>query len=163
VLEAIAAMGRVIAADPDASGVVIGSGPLEPDVRAAVASTGMGRIAFLGQLTDQEVIDQLWLAEVMLVPSAFEGLGLVALEAMAAGVAVVGYDVIGLRDTIGPLGRLVPSGDVGGLANEARALLGDEPGRLSMTSKAFSTVRRERSWSANAAALEEVFADVTGR
>ena len=92
-------------------------------------------------------MEQFRRAEVVLVPSAFEGLGLVPLEAMAAGTAVVGYDVVGLHDTVGRRGELVAHGDVAALAAACRRLLVDSTRReqLVEAAQAPEAVRKERS------------------
>ena len=46
----------------------------------------------------------------MAVPSRYEGFGLPALEAMAAGAAVVAADATSLPEVVGDAGRLVPVG-----------------------------------------------------
>lgn len=155
-LDAIEAMKIAIDKRADASGVVIGAGPLEAEVRRECAATD-GRISYLGALGDDKVLAELWQAEVLLVPSQFEGLGLVALEAMAAGVAVVGYDVVGLHDTIGSLGSLVREGDIAGLASACLELLDDAGKRVALTEAATAAVRAERSWPACAEAVEAVY------
>ncbi len=56
-------------------------------------------------------------AKVALVTSEKEGWGLSAVEPQTFGCAVVGYDVAGIRDSVGngQTGVLVPSGDLGAL------------------------------------------------
>ena len=66
--------------------------------------------------------------DALLLPSRREGCPLVAIEAFAAGVPVVGYDVPGVRDALGSLGRglLVPVADgPAGLLRASRRLRGD--------------------------------------
>src|SRR5205807_2113913 len=85
---------------------VAGAGGLDSRVRAAAAAAPGGGVEVLGAVSDEELWRQYARAAVVLMPSRYEGLGLVALEAMGAGCAVVGYDVSGLRDALaGGTGR----------------------------------------------------------
>lgn len=161
-LDAVAAMHRVAEVVPGTTGVVVGGGAQLSEVAAAAGSSPAGRstVRVLGRLSDEEVMTELRRAEVVLIPSAFEGLGIVALEAMAAGAAVAGYDVVGLRDTVGPHGLLVPFGDIDGLAGACRRLLEDQRLRQELTSAAGEAVRRQRSWSRCAEEFDELYRSV---
>lgn len=67
---------------------------------------------------------------VLLFASRSEGFGLVVLEGLRAGIAIVGADVPGVRDLLrGGTGVLVPDGHVEGMAGAVRVLLGDEAAR----------------------------------
>jgi len=55
---------------------------------------------FVGFKTGQALVDHLSRADVIIFPSRTETFGLVVLEAMACGVPVVAYDVLGPRDII---------------------------------------------------------------
>ena len=114
-------------------------------------------------LSDDELATEYRRAQVVLMPSQFEGLGLVALEAMAAGAAVVGYDVVGLRDTIGDNGGLVPAGNVAELAAVCRQLLQDDARREDVTGRAAIAVGARYSWDRCAAEFEELYGQVLGR
>ena len=63
-------------------------------------------------------------SDALVVTSRWEGLPLVVLEAMRAGVPVVGYDIGGLREQVvhGVTGYIVESGDAAGLADRLREL-----------------------------------------
>jgi glycosyltransferase involved in cell wall biosynthesis len=63
--------------------------------------------------------------DIFVMPSAHEGFGIAALEAMAAGVPVVGSDVEGLRELVedGRSGLLVPVGDIDALTDRIELLL----------------------------------------
>lgn len=96
---------------PDPALVLIaGDGPGLEDARAAVARTG-APVRLLGRRDD--LPDLLAAADLLVIPSRFEGLPLVVLEAMAAGRAVLGTDVAGTRDAVahGETGWLVPPED----------------------------------------------------
>jgi glycosyltransferase involved in cell wall biosynthesis len=68
--------------------ILVGTGPLQPEIQALVNSKGLGnRCTFAGAQSD--VIPFLKAADVTLFPSRWEGLGLVTLESQAAGVPVI--------------------------------------------------------------------------
>jgi glycosyltransferase involved in cell wall biosynthesis len=91
------------------------------------------------------------------MPSRFEGLGMVALEAQSAGTPVVGYDVDGLRDAVGGGGLLVPAGDIPALRDAVAALLGDPGRRSELGGRGRDAMRAEQSWASVAARLEEIY------
>ncbi|HEV7679788.1 MAG TPA: glycosyltransferase family 4 protein [Candidatus Dormibacteraeota bacterium] len=146
-LDAVAAMRAVIERVPGARGVVVGRGRQEAELRAAAAMTG-GRVEVRGAVSDEELRSLYAAAAVVLMPSRYEGLGLVALEAMAAGAAVVAYDVTGLRDAAGLGGVLVAAGDVAAMAREAAALLSDPVRRADLAAAGREAVLRTHSWGA---------------
>ena len=91
---------------------IAGAGPETAALRAR--SAGDARIEWLGTITDSEKISRLKGADVLCAPSlGGESFGIVLLEAMAAGTAVVASDLPGYRNVARP-GRdalLVPPGD----------------------------------------------------
>lgn len=160
-LDALAAMDLIGREVRGARGFIVGTGSLERQVQEKAAAT-QGRVTYLGGLSDEDVVREYLRAQVVLMPSSFEGMGMVALEAMACGAVVLGYDVEGLRDTIGWRGRLVQRGDVEGLARVARQLL-QNPGQLTeVAAAARDDVRRERSWKRCAEEFEHLYDELLG-
>lgn len=96
----------VAARVPGSELVLVGSGPDEAALR------GRARIV----VGEEDVRDWLAAANVVVMPSRWEGLSYVALEAMAAARAVVATDVTGMREALGEDAELVPVDDVGALA-----------------------------------------------
>ncbi len=95
---------------PNSRFVIAGTGPEEAKLRIFAADLGIvneGR--FLGFLSDTHRLYRA--CDALLLPSLYEGLPLVALEAMASGVPVVGSAVDGLEDLIhsGENGLLAPT------------------------------------------------------
>ena len=84
-------------------------------------------------------------ADVFVIPSVEEAFGLTALEAMACGTPVVGFDTGGIPDMVrhGKTGLLAPVGDVESLANAIRTLLEDGALRQRMAVECRETVLRE--------------------
>jgi glycosyltransferase involved in cell wall biosynthesis len=111
--------------------VIAGAGPSEPELRRMVAAAPPGRISFAGEVRGAERDRAVAAADVVVLPSVrveggrSEGLPLVALEAMAAGAALVASAVGGLADL--PAGAVthVQPADPAGLAAAVDALVLD--------------------------------------
>lgn len=155
-LDAVAAMRAVASRHPGVRGVVVGRGRLDPAVREAAEGTA-GIVSVRGAVSDDELRSLYGSAAVVLMPSRYEGLGLVALEAMAAGAVVVAHDVTGLRDAVGECGVLVDPRRPGALAEAVGALLADPARRGDLAARAREHVAREHSWSVAAARVEEAY------
>jgi glycosyltransferase involved in cell wall biosynthesis len=124
VRELASAWPRVAEAVPDAYLVIAGWGPLEDELRSSLGT--MPRVRWLGFRTDvPEVMRSL---DVLAVPSHWEGFGLVAAEALAAGVPVVATRTSSLPEIVadGMHGRLVAPHSSGELA-EALIQLARDP------------------------------------
>ena len=80
--------------------VLVGEGPLLADIKQLVKEKNLeSRIAFLGFRKD--VAEIMKTVDVVCIPSIWEGFGLVAVEAMAAGTPVVAANVPGLANVVG--------------------------------------------------------------
>jgi len=102
---------------------VFGDGPARAELEAA--ATGLGdRVRFHGNRPRAEFAETLARAHALVVPSLREGLGMVALEALAVGRPVIASGVGGLVETVvdGDDGILVPPGDPVALAAALRRL-----------------------------------------
>lgn len=159
VLDAISVLQALTASDPRAHAVLVGGGSLESQVRRSAQASG-GRIEYLGALGRDALNREYARAAIVLMPSRFEGLGMVALEAQAAGTPVVGFDVDGLRDAVGAGGVLVPAGDLSALRVAANALLDDPARRAEAGALGREVVLAEHSWDTIGTRLEEVYASV---
>jgi glycogen(starch) synthase len=135
--------------------VVVGEGQLGDAVRAAARDEP--RLLVRGAVEDAELREEYARAALVLMPSRYEGLGLVALEAQAAGTPVVGYDVDGLRDAVADDGLLVMSGDRTALLSAARQLLQDPHRREELGHRARERMQREHAWPAVARRLLDVY------
>ncbi|MDT1064620.1 glycosyltransferase [Paracoccus sp. CPCC 101403] len=110
---------------------LVGLGPGERAIRRWADRLGLaGAVEFLGRRED--VSDLMAQADLLVLPSAFEGLPLVLLEAMAIGLPVVATDVCGSREALGQ-GHpwLVQPGSSRALADALASALADPAGRAS--------------------------------
>ncbi|MCE9587099.1 MAG: glycosyltransferase family 4 protein [Verrucomicrobia bacterium] len=78
---------------------MIGDGPLLAEVKAEAVRLGiLERIDFRGWASAEEVSAAMGNADILLIPSLSEGLPMVAVEALAHGLAIVGSRIGGLAD-----------------------------------------------------------------
>jgi glycosyltransferase involved in cell wall biosynthesis len=112
------AMPLVQAAMPDADLTLVGEGPLKPDLLAQRKQLGLNEVVHLVGFQSNP-FPYFKHADLFVLPSRFEGLPLVVLEALAVGTPVVASDCPGaLREILGdcPMARLVPPSDPKALA-----------------------------------------------
>jgi glycosyltransferase involved in cell wall biosynthesis len=123
-LELLEAWPRVVRDVPQAHLVILGSGPLEAEIRgrAAVASVG-GHVHLVGEMSD--VRPYLRTAAAFVLPSRAEGLPNAMLEAMAMGLPCVATRIGPIVEiaTHGKEALLVPVQDPGQLASALSAVL----------------------------------------
>ena len=87
---------------------MIGDGPLRSDVKSEAARLGLeDRIDFQGWASAEEVSVAMGKSDILLIPSLSEGLPMVAVEAMAYGLAIVGSRIGGLADVAHETGDFV--------------------------------------------------------
>lgn len=105
---------------------IAGEGPEREALEARAAANPVeGRVRLLGRRED--LPDLLAACDLFVMPSRAEGLGIAALEAMAAGRAVVASRVGGLGELVldGVTGKLVPPDDVDALSAALSELCAD--------------------------------------
>jgi glycosyltransferase involved in cell wall biosynthesis len=108
---------------PEPALVIVGEGPLEAELKDQAASLGLAA-TFTGQRPDVPAL--LAVADVFVLPSAWEGQALILQEALRAGVPIVATRVGGNPDLLGEdAALLVPAGDAQGLADAVRSVLAD--------------------------------------
>ena len=83
--------------------LLVGEGPLQTDIEDLVRNNGLElRIKFLGFRKD--VAEIMHTCDVLVIPSLWEGFGLIAAEGMASGIAIASSNVEGLSDVVGDCG-----------------------------------------------------------
>jgi phosphatidylinositol alpha-mannosyltransferase len=138
---------------------VAGDGPgVEVQRRRQLASD---RVQWLGRLSDDEVASRLAGADVLCAPSLHgESFGMVVLEGMAAGCAVVASDIEGYRAAAGGHATLVPPGDAAALARALDGVLAGVGSAASVQARKEAT-EYARAWSMDT--LAERYLDLYGR
>ena len=134
----IQAMPAVLAKFPDAKLLLVGDGPLLGDVRDQVTRLGLtDSVQFAGRQPRSAMPRWYGEATLVVLPSIQESFGVVLIEAMASGRAVVASRVGGIPEVLadGECGLLVPPGDSSELAQAISRLLADDHERASLAAK----------------------------
>jgi glycosyltransferase involved in cell wall biosynthesis len=125
---------------------ILGEGPLESRLRAHASRLGIeDRVRWLGFRAD--VADHMAAADVFCLSSAWEGIPLAAMEAIALGTPVVATAVGGMSELIshGVTGRLVTPGDPVALAAGLEEALAESQASQRMAASARAFLAREFS------------------
>jgi starch synthase len=128
-------------------------------------ATRSGVIWIPGMLAKAEVIQILSHATVFVCPSEYEPLGIVNLEAMACGSAVVASAVGGIPEVVadGETGLLVPVSDEAALASVVNVLIRDPARAAEFGARGRERAVAEFSWDRIAAQTAELYAELARR
>jgi starch synthase len=155
--------------DPAAQLVLCGGQADTPELEAEVTglidhlrATRPGVIWLSGMLAKTEVIQILSHATVFACPSLYEPLGIVNLEAMACGTAVVASSVGGIPEVVadGQTGLLAPPGDEVALAAAINALVTDPERAAALGRAGRDRAIGEFSWAEIAAQTARLYASL---
>ncbi|MDT4985987.1 MAG: hypothetical protein QOI74_81 [Micromonosporaceae bacterium] len=155
VLSAVEAMASL----PDATLRIVGDGEQRTEVERRIVTLGLSNVSVTGPATAADLVGYYQRATAVLLPSSHEGLPLVLLEAMAAGVPVVCSALPELAETGGDAVVTVDRPDGPDLAAAVRTLL-DDPGRRDRLSRAARRRATAFAWPAVADAVDRVYAQL---
>lgn len=155
------ALGRIVDEYPDLRVLIVGGGN-EKALRRRAGDLA-GHLEFLGMVDDQTKARALRSSDVYVAPNlGGESFGIVLVEAMAAGAAVVASDLVAFSRVLdgGNAGRLVETGSPTALADAVIGLLDDDAERAALIERG----RRRADlydWSRVADQIEKVYETVT--
>jgi glycogen synthase len=145
-----------------ASLVLVGDGPLRPQVEDAVRrSPARSRIHSRGFVPHTEVPAVLAGLDLLVLPSTYEEMGSVLVEAMASGLPVVASRVGGIPDVVrdAETGVLVPPLDVAALTAAVEEVLADPAMRAKLGEEA-RRVSADYAWPALGRRVHDVYRSV---
>jgi len=158
------AVPAVLRARPGARFLVAGTGETGPDEARALLGDDADAVEFLGSISDAEKASLLRSVDVYCAPqTGGESFGIVLVEAMSAGAAVVASDLGAFRRVLdeGAAGTLFRQGDSDDLAATLVRVLGDATLRAATIERASAVVRRY-DWSAVTSEVLTVYEMVLG-
>jgi glycosyltransferase involved in cell wall biosynthesis len=147
---------------PNLVTILAGDGPLEQSLRAQCAALGLDRVRFLGYRRD--VAELLEAADIVVLPSLYEGLPLVAIEALAAGRPMVATEVDGTPEVVihEKTGLLVPPANPEALAAAIERLLSDPAMALRLGSEGRKFVQENFALQRQIEQTVALYSELTG-
>lgn len=138
------ALGIVMAHRPNVVSLLAGDGPLREELKAQANAAGIAeQVRFLGFRSDAQALFAA--CDLVVLPSLYEGLPLVAVEALAARRPIVATAVDGTPEVVidGETGLLVRPADAPALARAIERLLGDKSLGLRLAANGRAWVEQE--------------------
>ncbi len=143
--------------------LILGGGDLEIKLKSLAQEIGVReKILFLGHIDQPKLPKYLKIADVYVRASRSEGLGSAFLEAMGAGIPVIGTKVGGIPDFLrdGENGLFCEVNNPRDLANKIQLLLSDEALRQRLIINAKQTVFEKYDWQNVAEKMKQVFVNL---
>lgn len=137
---------QVVAHHPESRFQIVGDGPLRQQLQQRARALGIGKqVVFEGAVPYERLREFYHAARVFLLPSRFEGMPRVMVEAALHGLPIVASRIAGHEDAIsdGDSGFLCEPDDVAALAARVRQLLSDRDLSQTMGGRIRDSVRRQ--------------------
>lgn len=145
----ISAMPKIIDGYNDIKLIIGGKGGMYDELQQQVKSLGIeNKVYFTGYLSSKDVQKMYKCADVAVFPSTYEPFGIVALEAMLAGVPTVVSDIGGLNEIVehGVNGMKSYAGNSNSIADSVLSLLYNHQLCNNITKSAKNKVKQEFNW-----------------
>ena len=145
----ISAMPKILENYHDSKLVIAGKGGMIDELKSQVESMGLSnKVYFTGYLNQKEVQKMYKCADVAVFPGTYEPFGIVALEAMLAGIPTVVSDIGGLNEIVehGVNGMKSYTGNPNSIADSVLSLLFDPQLAMNVTKNAKNKVKDEFNW-----------------
>lgn len=138
---------------------LVGDGEKLPQIKQIIQELNIQNVTLHGPQNGKKLVDMYRKADIFVLPSDREGMPLVLLEAMAAGLLVVASNVQGIREFIKNNGLLVNNPSPETFANTLDNLIGDQE-KLQKLSNRGRAWAKNYSWEKLVHKIEKVYTNV---
>jgi len=132
---------------PHLKWMIAGEGPLKMEMESRIEKMNLQRcVNLLGRRSD--IAELMKTADLFVFPSRWEGMPNVILEAMAAQLPIVTYNVEGIDELLidQQSGMIIPSGNISAMTKGIATLANNRELRTSYAEKAFHKVSEQFGW-----------------
>ncbi len=157
--QVLQAFALLLEREPDCTLDIVGDGPAREHLERVAERLGIGAKVRMRGFMDRAALGRLYRTyDAFVTASTIETQGIVLLEAMSAGLPIVGVRALAVPEIVGEGrgGLLVEPGDVAGLADALARVLGDQGLRESMGAAGREDVR-EHALESVVTRLEELY------
>jgi glycosyltransferase involved in cell wall biosynthesis len=140
--------------------LILGQGYEEQNLRKLVSQLKLeSRVTFLGYIPHAEMPKYLQISDIFIRPSLSEGLGNSFLEAMAAGVPVIGTPIGGIPDFLkdGETGLFCEVSNPSSIAQKVEKLIKDQESRQYIIKNGKEMVEKYYRWEIISLKMKELF------
>ncbi|MBE5805396.1 MAG: glycosyltransferase family 4 protein [Clostridiales bacterium] len=145
----ISAMPKIINGYNDTKLIIGGKGGMYDELKEQASALGLGnKVYFTGYLSSKDVQKMYKCADIAVFPSTYEPFGIVALEAMLAGIPTVVSDIGGLNEIVdhGVNGMKSYAGNSNSIADSVLTLLYDHQLSDNIVKEAKNKVKQNFNW-----------------
>ena len=157
------ALPKIIKSEGQARVLLVGTGPLEEDLKEIVNSLDLNQyIHFVGSVPNDHLAYYLNSAEVYISTSKSDGASLSLLEAMACGLPLVVSDVPAICEWVadGENGYVVPRKKVKPISDKVLLLLNDQDSAKKMGKLNLKIAQEKADWDKNYLVLENIYREM---
>lgn len=131
-----------------------------PQQKRLIGEYGLERkVIYLGQVTDDALVWAYNAADIVVIPSLYEGFGMPVLEAMACGTPVITSNTSSLPEVAGDAARLVSPHSVEEIVDEVLLVMGDPILRRQLVDKGLARAKMY-SWKVVASKVAEIYEQI---
>lgn len=140
--------------------IIAGDGALKQHLEGLARELKLECVYFIGTQNHQQMVELFNIADVVVLPSIFEPLGLIAIEALACGTPVIASNVGGFAKTVNSqVGCLVEPGDYITLAKKVTTFIKNGV-KAQVGARARAYVRDNYSWDKTINRIEKIYEQI---
>ena len=140
--------------------IIAGDGALKKQLEELARELKLEGVYFIGNQNHKQMVELFNIADVVALPSIFEPLGLIAIEALACGTPVIASNVGGFTKTVNSeIGCLVEPGDYITLAEKVTTFIKDGV-KEQVGERAAAYVRENYSWDKTVNSIETIYEQI---
>jgi len=140
--------------------VICGDGPYKEQLEQQISKLNNNNIHLLGYVSEERLKYEYETSSIFVLPSSAESFGLVLLEAMTSGCAIITTNTTGCPEVVGDSALLVRPKSLEDIRNALIKLINDEELRSELGVKARKRVEEEFTWEKIAKQYVGVYKDV---